>query len=818
MSDSLLWCAEDDRSAVLAAPAHPLGGVAFAEYARVPAAPPGERHRLDVIFVKPPPAGLAGNPAAFAVEGGIRVTGIAVLGAVAVPGQPAIRLFLDQEGDFSAYIVRVTHAGIDPERSEASFSFKAGCPSPFDCRTETPCEEPLLAEPALDYLAKDYQSFRRLLLDLARQIDPEFEDTGPASLSVTLVELFAGVGDYLSYFQDAAATEAFFDTCRRRVSAARHARLIDQRLHEGRNAHGFVQFDAAPGGDGTILQGVKLLTRVSRPLRGMGGLPGLLIAAGDADFDGDPALADVAVFETTAPVRVMAGRNRLVLHDWGDGACCLGAGAREAFLYATAADGDDLVASRPDIVPGEYLLLQETRGVRTGLSQDADPRQRHVVRIEAVEPGEDPAFRDRLVLGVLTPRTAAQAPLPLLKVRWGVADALPFPLCLSARHPVSAQPIRPIAEARANVAPVDHGRTVVRQWPPPFPGARSLPPPDMGRGRLPIASVRLPEGPLTFQKPARESAAQALFAPDGRPAVGRHGLAGPPEDMEGAVTLLVTEESGTPRLFTPVPHLLDSGPDDAHLVAEPDEPGYRLRFGDGRNGRRPGRILAMQARFRVGNGRGGNIGAGALAHVIHPEAAELVDPADPGGVPLPFPLLAGLHQPLPATGGTDAQPLAELKAVAPAAMRAETFRAVTAADWEAKARALPGVAAARATFLWTGSWLTIFLAIHPADPEDLFRLPGGAAVLRPEVARRLRASLERFRIAGYDLVVRAAVYVPLRLAARLCLAPGHFRGDVLRAASDALSNRRLPGGTTGLFHPSRLGFGGPVYLSQVHAA
>jgi hypothetical protein len=46
-------------------------------------------------------------------------------------------------------------------------------------------------------------------------------------LSVALVELFAYVGDKLSHEQDAAASEAYLDTARRRISVRRHGRLID---------------------------------------------------------------------------------------------------------------------------------------------------------------------------------------------------------------------------------------------------------------------------------------------------------------------------------------------------------------------------------------------------------------------------------------------------------------------------------------------------------------------------------------------------------------------------------------------------------------
>ena len=138
-------------------------------------------------------------------------------------------------------------------------------------------------------------------------------------------------------------------------------------------------------------------------------------------------------------------------------------------------------------------------------------------------------------------------------------------------------------------------------------------------------------------------------------------------------------------------------------------------------------VAALRDAARIGNGREGNLGAGVLAHVIEPDAADRVDPADPGGAPLPFPDVTGLRQPLPASGGVDPQSVEELRQLAPEAFRAETFRAVTEADYEVAAMRLPGLAAAKASFLWTGSWHTVFVAIHPADPARLVRLPGGGS-------------------------------------------------------------------------------------------
>jgi hypothetical protein len=60
------------------------------------------------------------------------------------------------------------------------------------------------------------------------------------------------VGDYLSYYQDAIATEAYLGTARQRVSVRRHARLLDYAMHDGCNARVWVQVrvttDAPAGG------------------------------------------------------------------------------------------------------------------------------------------------------------------------------------------------------------------------------------------------------------------------------------------------------------------------------------------------------------------------------------------------------------------------------------------------------------------------------------------------------------------------------------------------------------------------------------------
>lgn len=768
-SDGLVLCEDERRSGVLRNPAHPLNGIDFIEYRRDLLAPPQRRHVLDVAFLKPAPILPAVTAANFTVHGGVRIVDLRVLDVEPDPGDPLVlRVFVDREGDFSAYILDMDHPAIDVERSQAQFGFKASCPSDLDCKPTHDCPPTVLEEPALDYLAKDYQSFRRLMTDLIAERNQAWQERLPADLGMTLVELMAYAGDYLSYYQDAGpGTEGFLDTCLHRISAARHARLIDYTMRNGRNAATFVHFVAVAGSNVVVPQSTKLVSRIGVPLVGEVGAPGPVIPV-TADFDSDPALREALVFETTAPVRLIDTNNEIRIHSWADAQCCLAKGATSAFLYTITAAG---IAIPPDFVAGEYLLLEEVLSPVTGAAPDADPRHRQVVLIEAAEVSEDAAFTNAVPGGTLTPRlNVADPALPLLHVTWAERDALAFPLCVSALTDQDV-PIDPVSVARGNTIPADHGRTVERDS---TLGTLTLP--DEGAGRWPLPSLALPDTPLS-------------------------------QTPDGPAVRLSFEFAASPgaESWTPVPNLLDSGPFDQHFVAEIDNAGDAvIRFGDDQYGRRPLSAERAVARYRIGNGTAGNCGWGTLVHAVAggPAAASI----------------ERVRQPLSARFGEDMETIEHVRQIAPEAFRAVQFRAVTERDWEEVALRHQAVAAAKASFHWTGSWYTVFVAVHPVDEADLRRLPGGGAELQPAFAAMIKAHLTRFKLAGYDLNVRAAIYVPLEIDIRLCVGTGHFRGDVLAEALRVLSNRSFADGSRGFFHPLNFGFGGAVYLSRLYAA
>lgn len=747
-------------------------------------------HRvIRVFFLKslPPAAyGLAADPSRIAVTGGTRVVGIRAVSATRklAGGQGYLEVVVDQAGDFSPYVLELDADQLDPVLRRIPLSFMASCPVDVDCPSDPECPPEELEEPDLDYLAKDYASFRRLLLDLLPRLNPSWTERNPADLGIALVELLAHEGDHLSYFQDAVANEAYLETARRRISARRHARLVDYRMHDGRNAWTWVHVAVAE--PGVLRRGSRVVTRVANPLAGEVAPPGPVISPALLTADAlerDPALTAAVVFETAHDQELAAQNNLISIHAFGNEECCLPIGTREAFLFSVPAG---TTAVRPVLARGDMLVLEEVRGPATGAPADADPDHRRVVVIdEDPEEAEDPVYTDTVVGGALERFAPGRDPLPLLRVRWRREDALDFPLCLSARTPELGA-IRDVSVARGNVVLADHGITTAEEVTLPEPVAQDEP-----------FRLKLGRGPLTMEcRPAGADydAATAL------PVTDRRDLACDVREAQPAVALLADFVTGDRDLWTPVPDLLDSPPFAQDFVAEVDDDGRAvIRFGEGEYGREPAGAFAFRAVYRIGNGRSGNVGAESLSHLA-PEGAA--------------PEVLLVRNPLAAQGGVDPETVEEVRQLAPRAFRARQFRAVTESDYAEAANELPGIAGAVATFRWTGSWYTVFVGVDPEESTDLVNLPDGRTVLDPGFEERVRAGLTRFRLAGYDLEIRAPRFVPLQLELDVCAAPGHFRSDVAAAVLEALSARTRGG----LFNAANFTFAQPVHLSRIYAA
>ncbi|GAA0293676.1 putative baseplate assembly protein [Streptomyces turgidiscabies] len=265
--------------------------------------------------------------------------------------------------------------------------------------------------------------------------------------------------------------------------------------------------------------------------------------------------------------------------------------------------------------------------------------------------------------------------------------------------------------------------------------------------------------------------------------------------------------------------LLGSGPRDRHFVGELEDDGrLALRFGDGRHGARPVPGTRLAARYRLGGGSAGNVGAEAINHLVVSHQGvnrqavnrqavnqQAVNQQDaPGECPPP---VAVVRNPLPAVGGTEAESVELVRQLAPLDLRRTRLRAVTADDYADLATALPGVQRAAAEIRWTGSTQEAHLAI------DAY----GTGAPPPELLASVAQALEAYRRIGHDLVVGPARHVPLDLALTVCAAPGHQHGQILAELYRVLGTGRLPDGRLGFFHPDALTFGEPVRLSRLVA-
>jgi hypothetical protein len=649
-------CADEARRAIVASSAA-LNGIDYLEVSQ-------DQKTLRVFLLHSmPPDGysLPANPSKVTVEGGVRIKNIKVMEVRRATGT-LLEIDVDRPGDFSPYTLIIDSAQFDPAYNQVDFSFKAGCPNRFDCQPRHVCPQEPLDEPVIDYMAKDYASFRRALLDFVTTRKPDWKERHEADVGIAILEVLAYAGDYLSYYQDSVANEPYLDKARQRISVRRHARLVDYHMHDGASARTWVHFQLDASTSGTLNAGARILTRLDVQLGSSfppypPELPATI----------DPKTAEAAahaVFETMHDVDVSDQLNEIAIHTWGDRQCCLPRGVTSVELVG------ELTAR---LKPGNYLLFEEVKGPGplTALPVDADRTHRQVVRLTVVEVTNDP------LLGVT-----------LTHVAWDSADALRFPLCLSVL--LSDGTFVPnISFARGNIVLADHGRPQEDFYPEkPDPGAKGIVP---GSRAYRFA---LENGPLSFRIPYDASTPAALLE----------------ETDPAAATPEVREtEVQSPSLppetdWKSTPDLLASGPYDHRFAVETDNAGVAmLRFGDDVYGQSLPAGSFLHVEYRTGVGTDGNIGSDSLAH----------------GTKLSVAGISAIRNPLAAWGGIDPETIDRVKQLAPAAFHAEQFRAVIEDDYARAAEKHPQVSKAVARFRWTGSWLTVFINIDPKGGVEL---------------------------------------------------------------------------------------------------
>lgn len=378
-------------------------------------------------------------------------------------------------GDWSTYVLALYGAGaqsfpagFDEPLSTQSFTFTVDCPDHMDCRPDGARHIAPPVSPQLDYLARDYAALRTRLIDRVSVLVPGWSDRNPADPVVTLLELFAHVGDRLAYMQDAIAAEAYLPTARQRRSVRRHARLLDYRVHDGCAARVWLTFTtAAP----LSLPPRTPVAGLERPLP-----PG----AGVTEALDEGA----TVFETVDPAHLLPARNVMRLHAWGDPDAVLPIGA-------TACHVRHPVGAHPNLSDGDVVVLAPLDA--DGVTVVGEEARRIAVRLD----GDPVVCADPFV------------PETVLALRWVANDALTVPLPVARR--AADGTAEPAAVALANVVLAEHAASL-----PP----RALQPPQAPNGspyrpRVPLGTTRLA---WTHRTVDRRSAA-AVLRPDARAAL-----------------------------------------------------------------------------------------------------------------------------------------------------------------------------------------------------------------------------------------------------------------------------------------------------------
>ena len=81
--------------------------------------------------------------------------------------------------------------------------------------------------PSIDYLSRDFESIRQDLMDQIQFFNPEWTDRNASDFGITLIELFAYMGDILHFYVDRRAQNLYLTTCFTRESVVNILKLID---------------------------------------------------------------------------------------------------------------------------------------------------------------------------------------------------------------------------------------------------------------------------------------------------------------------------------------------------------------------------------------------------------------------------------------------------------------------------------------------------------------------------------------------------------------------------------------------------------------
>jgi hypothetical protein len=547
--------------------------------------------------------------------------------------------------------------------------------------------------------------------------------------------------------------EAYLGTARKRVSLARHARLMDYHIHQGNQASTWLTLELVDGQDFDLS-------------------PDFLIWTGGEAVD-----TSSIVFMSKEKQHLHYLLNRMGLYTWEDSIPALKAGSVSADLQITNdCNQTDANTVRDIIREGKikYLLIQEALNPATGKPGGTDPGKRQILKLlpgdEGAEAIEDPVTNKWFV-----------------RIRWEEKDKLKKNYCFTVD--CFENKVEDISFFNGNLVRIYSGRPVGMLVSPIVAMPKKITFKEPG---MPLNNDNEEEREYHYERTENDKWGTLGRLPGEHLLAYKNTLSG--GDIPPLSTLNVEVEAASIKdTWDEVINLVhsdDSAERGDHFVVETDEQGKSLiRFGNGINGKQLPEGAVVYCTYQTGSGLEGNVGADSLINF------------DTNS----FPKIQKVWNPLDVTNGRAPEPVEEIIRRVPEAYLYHQLRAVTLKDYEDRAEELEEVSRAAAQYAWTGSWRTVRVTIDPA----------GTTQLEPEVKEKVAGHLEAVRLIGEDLEIRPPRFVPLEITVSLCIHPQYWPEDIKYILEQEFSEGYLPDGRKAFFHPDLWTFGQPLRTSQI---
>lgn len=114
--------------------------------------------------------------------------------------------------------------------------------------------------PSVDYTSRDYTSILADMTRLIPNFSPTWTNRDPADFGMTLLELFAYMGDILNYYIDRAANESFITTATQRQSVLEIASLLGYTPTDASASTVTLTFQNSTGSSITVPAGTQVAT------------------------------------------------------------------------------------------------------------------------------------------------------------------------------------------------------------------------------------------------------------------------------------------------------------------------------------------------------------------------------------------------------------------------------------------------------------------------------------------------------------------------------------------------------------------------------